>query len=165
MKALILFFSIYIFSTFAHETKQSYDIELFCQDINVLLQKLDVSSNNLANINTTRVASGGPYQKKIIKSCKKGHCETHPHKKSTILRYEPKPPAANTEGYVAYPNISEAEEKYNILKIQNIYETVWANRPPEITGKDWIIGDKFKNCFKKYNRFRELYDFQSQLGR
>jgi flagellar basal body rod protein FlgC len=162
MKSVILL--LISFSVFAHD-KESYEIKLFCQDVNVIMTKLNASSSNLANINTTRTVEGGYYKRKIVKNCKAGHCEVYRDESPPILKYDPNHPDAKKNGYVAYPFYSEAEVKVEILQAQNAYEIVWANKPKSIESKDWVVGDKFKTCFENYKKFKGLYDFKSYLGR
>jgi flagellar basal body rod protein FlgC len=152
------------FSTFAHNNK-SYDIKIFCQDINIILTKINTSTSNLVNINTTRTAKGGHYKRKLVRNCKNGHCEIYKDQSSPILKYDPNHPDANKDGYVAYPYYSEAEIRVEILRAQNAYEVVWANKPKSIEAKDWVIGEIFSSCYKDYKNFNEQYNFKKFLGR
>ena len=70
MKAWIVLFTL-ISSTLTH-AKLKYDVDIFCQDINVLLQKINVISENIANKNTTRTKSGSYYRRKVVEDCL--HC-------------------------------------------------------------------------------------------
>lgn len=88
-------------------------------------------SSNLANVNTTRTADGGPYVRKdvvfkeVLDGALKGGVkvsEVVKDKKPPILKYEPGNPDANEEGYVAYPNINPIEEMVNMLEASKSYE-------------------------------------------
>jgi len=101
--------------------------------------RLNTISSNLANINTTRTPSGGPYQRKDVvftavnendsfdnilqdkvKSVKIEEIieDSRPFK----FVYDPYHPDANKEGYVAYPNINLVEEMVNMLSASRLYE-------------------------------------------
>lgn len=101
--------------------------------------RLNTISSNLANINTTRTPSGGPYQRKDVVFTAVNENNTF----DTILQdkvksvkieeviedsrpfkfvYDPYHPDANKEGYVAYPNINLVEEMVNMLSASRLYE-------------------------------------------
>lgn len=101
-------------------------------------------SSNIANINTTRTAEGGPYRRKDVvfeaipdsKNFGDVLGATDPKqdfnrvqvtdvvydKKAPILKYDPTHPDANEEGYVAYPNINLMEEMTNMIQATRSYE-------------------------------------------
>lgn len=96
-------------------------------------QRIRISSvsANLANVNTTRTAEGGPYvrQDVIFKQILEGELkggvkvtEVVKDEKPPILKYEPGHPDADEEGYVAYPNINPIEEMVNMLEASKSYE-------------------------------------------
>lgn len=90
-------------------------ISLFAADCNALKEtrtRLEVSSFNFLNSNTTRTEEGGPFLPRKVTSCKKGKCEIKKgHKEyDTFLKYEPDHPDANNIGYVRYPNINKDKE-------------------------------------------------------
>lgn len=106
--------------------------------------RMNTISSNLANINTTRTAEGGPYRRKDVvfqaipdtKSFGEVLDVNDPKadfnrvqvtdvvydKKAPLLKYEPHHPDANEEGYVAYPNINMMEEMTNMVQAQRSYE-------------------------------------------
>ncbi|MCC2679253.1 MAG: flagellar basal-body rod protein [Pseudobdellovibrio sp.] len=106
--------------------------------------RMNTISSNLANINTTRTAEGGPYRRKDVvftampdsKSFGEVLNVDDPKadfsrvqvtdvvydKKAPLLKYEPHHPDANEEGYVAYPNINMMEEMTNMVQAQRSYE-------------------------------------------
>ncbi len=107
-------------------------------------QRLNTISSNLANINTTRTPEGGPYRRKDVvfeampdaKSFGEILGVNSPREhvqrvqvvdvisdtKAPLLKYEPDHPDANTEGYVAYPNINQMEEMTNMIQATRSYE-------------------------------------------
>jgi flagellar basal-body rod protein FlgC len=105
--------------------------------------RMNVISSNLANINTTRTPQGGPYQKKDVvfasdpaSSKFKNILDSQTRDKISgvkvagivtdsrppLLKYDPSPPDANEEGYVATPNINVVEEMVNVVSATRSYE-------------------------------------------
>ena len=105
--------------------------------------RMNLISGNLANINTTRTETGGPYRRKetifaaqvpspsfaeILSS------QTTPQLpqvkvveiiedgRSPIMKYDPSHPDANPDGYVAMPNINLMEEMVNLISATRSYE-------------------------------------------
>ena len=101
--------------------------------------RMNLISENLANINTTRTPQGGPYKRKeaifaaldntqpfasFLKGPEKGvhvlgiiEDESSP---KTI--YEPHHPEADAQGYVAMPNINTVTEMVNMISAARAYE-------------------------------------------
>ncbi len=107
--------------------------------------RAEVTAANLANAETTRTETGGPYQRMnvvfgarpvgfqnfngmMLASLADLHAEdvrvvslvadnTPP-----IRRYEPGHPDADKDGYVAYPAINPAEEMVNLMGAARAYE-------------------------------------------
>lgn len=63
-----LSFLLFLFQS-VHAENDNYPLELFCQDMNIVLMKSKIHTQNIANKNTTRTAKGGPYKRKILKDC------------------------------------------------------------------------------------------------
>jgi flagellar basal-body rod protein FlgC len=105
--------------------------------------RMNTISSNIANINTTRTAEGGPYRRKDVvfeampETRNFGEILTsEPDRniqrvqvtdvtvdtKAPLLKYEPNHPDANEEGYVAYPNINLMEEMANMIQATRSYE-------------------------------------------
>ena len=108
--------------------------------------RMDIISENLANIDTTRTANGGPYQRKavIFKEA------TTPNSFSSVLNnvmggtsytssgvvvdrivednsegaieYDPTHPDADENGYVMKPNVNVVEEMVNMISANRAYE-------------------------------------------
>ena len=102
-------------------------------------RRVEVSSSNLANSQTTRTDEGGPYRRKDVVF------ETSTFDESLGIamgngvagvqvsdlvedprpferRYEPGHPDADAEGYVAYPNVNVMEEMANLVEGSRSYE-------------------------------------------
>jgi len=142
---------------------EDYTLGIYCQDLNMTLQRTQIHKLNIANITTTRTLSGGPYQRKILKNCRNGLCEVIEEEQSPILIYNPDHPDANQNGYVATPSFNVMEEMDFLVKAQRAYEVIVENAP--FMTKDMLVGDKLTDCFKKYKYFKEAFDLKSYLGR
>ncbi|MGZ3743250.1 MAG: flagellar basal body rod protein FlgC [Pseudobdellovibrionaceae bacterium] len=106
--------------------------------------RMNTISSNIANINTTQTPEGGPYRRKDVvfeampdaksfgdivspTSAKSDFQRVQvsdiiSDRKAPILKYEPDHPDANSEGYVAYPNINLMEEMTNMIQATRSYE-------------------------------------------
>jgi flagellar basal-body rod protein FlgC len=101
--------------------------------------KMDVISNNIANINTTQTSTGGPYRRRectlseiegdSFSSVFKGEVgggvevssiteDQSPFK----LEYDPTNPLANAQGYVEYPNVDTVTELTDMMSVTRAYE-------------------------------------------
>ncbi len=97
---------------------------------------LDSISANLANVNTTRTAEGGPYSRKVplfaemldktiggyedtggVRVVEIAEDDTPPR-----LAYQPDHPDADEEGYVAFPNVNVVREMADMLTASRAYE-------------------------------------------
>ncbi|WP_028236274.1 flagellar basal body rod protein FlgC [Pseudobutyrivibrio sp. MD2005] len=110
--------------------------------------RMDVISENIANVSTTRTENGGPYRRKIVtfeeKQLKAGVPSfRHILKDSTaayngngvkvtkvsedtetdfIMEYDPSHPDADENGYVSYPNVNTVTEMTNLIDASRSYE-------------------------------------------
>ncbi|MFW6287675.1 MAG: flagellar basal body rod protein FlgC [bacterium] len=108
-------------------------------------KRMDVISNNIANIDTTRTEEGGAYRRKMPVFEQRGS-ESTPFK--TVLNkklgndqesgvqisavvedqspfkmiYNPSHPDANGEGYVAMPNVDITSEMVDMIDASRAYE-------------------------------------------
>lgn len=105
--------------------------------------RMNLISANLANINTTRTKTGGPYrrkdpvfaaqapeasfrdilrnrQKKILKEVSVVGIVEDARK--PIMKYDPTHPDADDNGYLAMPNINLMEEMVNMISATRSYE-------------------------------------------
>jgi flagellar basal-body rod protein FlgC len=107
--------------------------------------RMDVISNNIANANTTRTLQGGPYIRQrviftprydpapafapIVSLMTKeglpvGVRVTGIEKDPAPVKmvFDPGHPDANTEGYVAYPNVNTVNEMVDMISATRAYE-------------------------------------------
>jgi flagellar basal-body rod protein FlgC len=105
--------------------------------------RAEVATSNLANAETTRTASGGPYRRQMVifnsqpsspfrlmlansvnaapaTGVRVGGVVEDPS--APLRRYEPGHPDADADGYVAYPNINPVQEASNLLLYQRGYQ-------------------------------------------
>ncbi|WP_066637303.1 flagellar basal body rod protein FlgC [Desulfolucanica intricata] len=97
---------------------------------------LDLISNNIANINTTRTANGGPYRRQVpvfaqrlqetmengIRECGVVVTRVTEDNSPPRMEYDPSHPDANEQGFVAYPNINIVNEMVNMMIASRAYE-------------------------------------------
>jgi len=108
--------------------------------------RMDVIANNIANVNTTRTAAGGPYKKEAVVFSPRPASfadylppllqRSHPPEAGRGVRvvriiednsppkrvYDPGHPDADAEGYVNYPNISIAHEMVDLIDATRAYQ-------------------------------------------
>ena len=106
--------------------------------------RLDLIANNLANVNTTRTAQGGPYRRQMAVFAPRGEqvqwmfpgVESNPSFRGKGVRvvsivqdgaefksvYEPGHPDADASGYVAYPNVNVVTEMVDLMAATRAYE-------------------------------------------
>jgi flagellar basal-body rod protein FlgC len=105
--------------------------------------RMDIISQNIANVNTTKTKDGGPYRRKVLvfEEQKKNNFssmlndsidnykasgvkvsriveDTKPLKKV----YDPSHPEAGEDGYVLMPNVNTIEEMVNMISANRSYE-------------------------------------------
>ena len=104
-------------------------------------QRAQVVASNMANAQTTHTPSGGPYRRQMVVFQERLprfslalaglHRETSsavrvaavvPDQRPPVMRFEPGNPDANTQGYVAYPEIDPIEEMTDLLGAVRAYE-------------------------------------------
>lgn len=106
--------------------------------------RMDVISENVANVTTTRTEDGTPYTRKIVTFQEK---RTTPFSRvlentreaymgngvkvsrvsedtesEYIMKYEPSHPDADENGYVSYPNVNIITEMTNLIDASRSYE-------------------------------------------
>lgn len=98
--------------------------------------KLDVASTNIANVNTTRMAEGGPYKKKKVEFSENLRQAQGTNKitsagvkvtniaedNTTKLTYDPTNPDADANGFVEMPNVNMADEMVDMIQAMRTYE-------------------------------------------
>lgn len=127
--------------------------------------RMNIIASNLANVETTRTAEGGPYRRKdIVFTSQNGgeFNEFGSYLKTGLDRYnsgvkvagiiedarplkvsyEPNHPDADKNGYVSFPNVNVIEEMVNMLSASRSYEAnVTAFRATrEMVGKALELG-------------------------
>lgn len=107
-------------------------------------QRLDIASENIANSNTTRTESGGPYRRKMVvlqevpstsfrskfnsllnRTASKGGVrvtEIIEDQRDLQPVYNPDHPDANEEGYVMMPNVDLVKETVDGMSATRSYE-------------------------------------------
>ena len=117
--------------------------------------RMDVISENIANVNTTRTEDGEPYRRKmpvfqekaasfndiLVTKMKNNNSSLNGVEVSEIaeddspfkMKYEPEHPDANEEGYVAMPNVNVTTEMVDMISASRAYE---ANVTALNTAKD-----------------------------
>ncbi len=105
--------------------------------------RLDVISQNMANVNTTRTADGGPYKRKavifeqvqnensfssILKQKKQNGgngvrvARVVEDETQGPLVYDPTHEDANAQGYVEMPNVNTVDEMVNMISASRSFE-------------------------------------------
>ncbi|NLI88842.1 MAG: flagellar basal body rod protein FlgC [Epulopiscium sp.] len=106
--------------------------------------RLDVISQNIANVNTTRTDDGGPYRRKavifeekqepksfanILSESQKAQTKAGVRVSNIVedntpftLHFDPSHPDANEEGYVEMPNVNIVSEMVNMISASRSYE-------------------------------------------
>ena len=103
--------------------------------------RMNMISSNLANVNSTRTAEGGPYKRKdavftatpapgsfgaaLGQASAARRVEVTQIKEDQNpprLQYEPTHPDADAAGYVAYPNVNVVEEMADMISASRSYE-------------------------------------------
>lgn len=106
-------------------------------------KRVEVINSNIANAQTTRTAEGGPYRRKEVvfgaepardsfSEILEGEIDAQAQtvhatdvvstNEPPILKYDPKHPDANKDGYVAMPNINVMKEMADMIQAQRAYE-------------------------------------------
>jgi flagellar basal-body rod protein FlgC len=93
--------------------------------------RMNLISKNLANVNTTRTADGGPYRRQeAFFAARPDGDSFHSVLQAQIvedtrppdIKYDPQHPDADAQGYVQFPNINMVEEMVNMISASRSYE-------------------------------------------
>lgn len=97
-------------------------------------QRMNVIASNMANAHSTRTAEGGAYRRQDVvfstESLQASQAGLEGVKVSSIVRdespfkmiYDPGHPDADTDGFVAMPNVNIIEEMVNMMMASRAYE-------------------------------------------
>lgn len=119
-------------------------------------QWMEATANNIANMNTTRTADGGPYQRQSVVMQAKGSFDDFFNQKvgngvevtqvvqdkSVRLVHDPDHPDADEAGIVRMPAVNLAAEMTDIIMAQRAYEAnvTTLNAMKEANQKTFEIG-------------------------
>lgn len=124
------------------------NLEISASGLTAQRLRLDVISNNLANVNTTRTQNGGPYRRQMVVFAERadeltfaqalqnalGQQKPVPAGKgvrvvqvaedqSPLPRvYNPQHPDADNQGYVTMPNVNVVTEMVDMISATRAYE-------------------------------------------
>jgi len=105
--------------------------------------RMDVISQNIANVNTTRDENGQPYRRKEVVFAEKGASPfgeilaqtsgiagtgvkvtqiAQDNKTEMRKVYDPSHPDADADGYVTYPNVNTVQEMTDLIDASRSYE-------------------------------------------
>jgi flagellar basal-body rod protein FlgC len=124
-----------------------FDIyKISSQGMTAQRDRLEAASANLANANTTRTATGKPYQRRDVvftsqninelwteSALRTGYLEnnldqgvkseiTLASENEYVLQYQPGHPDADADGYVKMPNVDPLEETVNMMSASRSFE-------------------------------------------
>jgi flagellar basal-body rod protein FlgC len=171
MKKILLI--TFLFISFGCQNSSDKEIDVFFERLSVLTIKKNTINLNIQNVHTTRTADGGPFIPKEAIGCKNGSCKVAPlkckgvgcppdgvMKDHFILKYEPKHPDANKNGYVSYPDLSVQEEMTKLIRVQRDIEYLMTTMPVE---KNYFYSDDIQKYLKKYPGLNHSYNFEKLL--
>ena len=91
-----------------------------CKIMEMKRSEMNVIASNIANLNTTRTAEGGPYKRKSL-VCNGQGCEIA-ESSEVLVKFQPDHPDANNLGYVTYPDIDLMKEITAMINANKEYE-------------------------------------------
>ena len=139
-------------------TRHPMAMEAFCQALNVLAQRMEVATKNIANANVTRSANGDPYQRQIVTGYTNGFCSVVTDRQPPRMVYAPGHPDADQEGLVAYPNINVLEEMVELAKSERALAALWGRSPED---RDFFLKNpRGKSWIKKYPAIGSLFELE-----
>lgn len=106
--------------------------------------RMDVISENVANVNTTRTEDGDPYRRKVVTFAEKTVTPfstvlanargqytgsgvkvtrvSEDYSEDMVKTYDPSHPDADEDGYVTYPNVNIITEMTNLIDASRSFE-------------------------------------------
>jgi len=106
-------------------------LEATTSGLNVQRQRLDAIFQNIANVNTTTTAEGGPYQRQVVTfesvlnekgAMTVGVKSVGRDPTPGALIHDPNHPHADEDGNVQMPNVSMSREMVDMLSASRAYE-------------------------------------------
>ncbi|MDB5040904.1 MAG: flagellar basal body rod protein FlgC [Candidatus Eremiobacteraeota bacterium] len=121
-------------------------IEVSATGLSAQRLAMDVIANNIANVNTTRTAEGGPFKRQLVVFAQKNDAGTQSanplddsndpaasragvdvvgvikDQSPDKLIYDPSHPDADAQGYVHMPNIEVVKEMVDMMAASRAYE-------------------------------------------
>ena len=114
-------------------------LDVSASGLSVQRARMDLISQNIANVNTTRTENGTPYRRQTLsvsaekisfsdyfsdaQGAMKARINGVNEDQSDFERiYDPSNPDANEEGYVLMPNVSIVEEMVDMISASRSYE-------------------------------------------
>ncbi len=108
-------------------------VSLAISGLNAQTERMRIVSRNLANADTTSDVNGGePYRRRLplfreVYDRERGHKivevrEVIDMSTSLVRRHEPGHPAADSEGFVSYPNVQSLVEMMEMRAAQRAFE-------------------------------------------
>lgn len=115
-------------------------MDVLSSGLSVARARMNALASNIANAETTRTPEGGPYKRlDVLQVAKpmKGKFQNaldrmslhRPSVQAVVedgkepkMVYQPEHPDANTEGYVAYPNINVVSTMTDMMSVSRLYQ-------------------------------------------
>lgn len=173
LRMKLLTISLLFLSLSGCQKASEQEIDIFFERLSVLVIKSNIIDINIQNAQTTRTVHGGAYVPKEAKDCLNGTCQIVPlsckgigcpPKDMTplapILKFEPKHPDANENGYVAYPNLNIHEEMSKLIRVQRAKEYLFDSAPVE---KSFFYSKDIQKYLEKYPALDVDYNFERIL--
>jgi flagellar basal-body rod protein FlgC len=98
--------------------------------LSIIRLEMDIIADNMANVNTTRTANGGPFLRKYLKITIEDGIEiVEDNENQLALKYAPSHPDAiktgEAKGYVRMPNVDMVTEQVNMIIKSRLYERIY----------------------------------------
>jgi flagellar basal-body rod protein FlgC len=170
---LSLYFALSILYLSCNGKKSPISTDEFFQHLSVVTIKTELALLNISSAQTTRTAEGGAYVPKEAVNCKSGICEiidlrcsgidcskSKDGVYSPILRYEPKHPDSDLNGYVAYPAVDVKAEMDKMVKLQRARDFLFEAAPVE---KSFFLTKEAEAYFLKYPALNKSYNYKNLI--
>lgn len=119
-----------------------YNMEKVLKIYNLLYFQMDIISDNIVNVNTTRTISGSYYRKQIVVIDEYGEFYSREIESPPRVVYDPAHPDSKTTGdmagYVEFPNINlenEMEELVEISKLFDIHSDIFISLDSDLMNR------------------------------